>query len=240
MCPICGSNHTKKNGSTYRKEQKYQCNTCGHQFTDRSVSRKISEETKNLIDKLLLERIPLAGIVRVTGVSERWLQTYVNDKFDKIIKKIDFDPSEKREKHPVIQCDEAWSFVGRRKNKQWVWLALDTKSRAIIGCYVGARDREGAQGLWDSIPLADRNSGTFYTDFWLAYEAVFPSEQHHAVGKETGKTNYIERFNNTLRQRVSRLVRKTLSFSKKLENHIGAIWYFIGHYNAAIRHNSAM
>ncbi len=31
--------------------------------------------------------------------------------------------------------------------------------------------------------------------------------------------------------RVSRLVRETLSFSKKLENHIGAIWYFIHHYS---------
>ena len=32
-------------------------------------------------------------------------------------------------------------------------------------------------------------------------------------------------------QRVSRLVRKTLSFSKKLTHHIGAIKYFICHYN---------
>jgi len=40
--------------------------------------------------------------------------------------------------------------------------------------------------------------------------------------------------NNTLRQRVSRLVRKTLSFSKKLENHIGAIIYFISHYNKSL------
>ena len=62
-----------------------------------------------------------------------------------------------------------------------------------------------------------------YTDFWAAYGAVFPSQRHKAVVKETGKTSYIERFNNTLRQRVSRLVRKTLSFSKSLENHIGAI-----------------
>jgi IS1 family transposase len=54
------------------------------------------------------------------------------------------------------------------------------------------------------------------------------------VGKETGLTAYIERLNNTLRQRISRLVRKTLSFSKKLENHLGAIWYFINHYNEAI------
>jgi insertion element IS1 protein InsB len=26
-------------------------------------------------------------------------------------------------------------------------------------------------------------------------------------------------------------VRQSLSFSKKLDNHIGAIWYFIHHYN---------
>jgi insertion element IS1 protein InsB len=55
------------------------------------------------------------------------------------------------------------------------------------------------------------------------------------VGKESGKTSYIERLNNTLRQRISRLVRKSLSFSKKIENHIGAIWYFIGDYNRHIR-----
>ena len=57
---------------------------------------------------------------------------------------------------------------------------------------------------------------------------------YQAVGKETGKTNHIERFNNTLRQRISRLVRLALSFSKKLNNHIEAIWYFIRHYNASL------
>ena len=44
-----------------------------------------------------------------------------------------------------------------------------------------------------------------------------------------------EGFINTLRQRVSRLVRETLSFSKKLANHIGAITYFICHYNLTRR-----
>ncbi|MGZ8215805.1 IS1 family transposase, partial [Methylomagnum sp.] len=46
---------------------------------------------------------------------------------------------------------------------------------------------------------------------------------------DSGQTSHIERFNNTLRQRVARLARQTLSFSKSLENHIGAIWYFIHH-----------
>jgi IS1 transposase len=54
---------------------------------------------------------------------------------------------------------------------------------------------------------------------------------HKAITKSARKTNHIERFNNILRQRVSRLVRGTLAFSKKVENHIGAIRYFISHYN---------
>ena len=133
-----------------------------------------------------------------------------------------------------MQCDELWSFVDNKDNKQWVWLALDTETREIIGVYIGARDKTAAKELWESLPPVYRQCAVAYTDFWSAYEAVFPSKRHRAVGKETGKTSYIERFNNTLRQRISRLVRKTLSFSKSLENHIGAIWYFVHYYNASL------
>jgi insertion element IS1 protein InsB len=60
---------------------------------------------------------------------------------------------------------------------------------------------------------------------------VVPAERHRVITKKARKTNHIERFNNTLRQRLSRVVRETLSFSKKLAHHIGAIKYFICHYN---------
>ena len=73
-----------------------------------------------------------------------------------------------------------------------------------------------------------------YVDFWKAYDAIFYAKTLHHVGKESGETNHIERFNNTFRQRVSRLVRKTLSFSKKLDNHLGASWTFIHHHNASL------
>jgi hypothetical protein len=52
------------------------------------------------------------------------------------------------------------------------------------------------------------------------YKGVIPPAQHKAITKNARKTNHTERFNNTLRQRVSRLTRDTLSFSKKLTNHI--------------------
>jgi insertion element IS1 protein InsB len=127
-----------------------------------------------------------------------------------------------------------WSFVSNKGNKQWVWLALDVETREIVGVYIGARNEVFAQCLWDSLLGVDRQCAIAYTDFWAAYAAILPSRRHRTIGKETGLTSYIERFNNTLRQRVSRLVRKTLSFSKSLENHIGAIWYFIHYYNVSL------
>jgi len=134
-----------------------------------------------------------------------------------------------------MECDELWSFVGKKRNKQWIWLALDANTREIVGFYLGTRERSGALGLWKSLPPVYRQCAVCYTDFWESYEKIIPAFRHKAVGKESGKTNHIERFNNTLRQRVSRLVRATLSFSKKLENHLGSIWYFIHYYNACLQ-----
>ena len=104
--------------------------------------------------------------------------------------------------------------------------------------------------LWDALSVIERenrhtNSGLLcpeYTGnvplpiltFGNINEKVIPVNRHRAVGKETGQTNPIERLNNTFRQRLSRLVRKSLSFSKKLDNHMGAIGYFIHDYNAQL------
>jgi IS1 family transposase len=99
--------------------------------------------------------------------------------------------------------------VDNKGNKPWVWLALDADTREMVGVYIGARDEAAARQLWDSLPPVYRQCAIADADFWAAYEAVLPSKRDQAVGKETGKTSYIERFNNTLRQRVSRLVRKT-------------------------------
>jgi insertion element IS1 protein InsB len=73
-----------------------------------------------------------------------------------------------------------------------------------------------------------------YTDFSEAYALVIPSKRHRRVGKETGETAHIERFNNTVRQRCANLVRKTLSFSKDEHWHEVRIRVFIDHYNRVL------
>ena len=231
-CPRCDSQYIVKNGHTRNGKQSFKCGDCARQFVMAPRHQPISESTRKLIDKLLLEKISLAGICRATGVSERWLQYYVNKKLGAVKRQVEV--KSKKKGQLIIQCDEMWSFVGNKGNKQWIWLAIDVFTKEIVGVYIGKRDQTGARGLWDSLPAVYRQCAVSYTDFWNAYGIVFPQKRHRAVGKDTGQTNSIERFNNTMRQRISRLVRKTLSFSKILSNHIGAIWYFIHEYNATL------
>jgi insertion element IS1 protein InsB len=77
-CPTCQATQIIKNGIIHSGKPKWRCKACGRQFVAEPTQRRISDQTKQLIDKLLLERVSLAGIVRVTGVSLRWLQYYVN------------------------------------------------------------------------------------------------------------------------------------------------------------------
>ena len=233
-CPNCGSDMIKKNGHIENGKQNHRCKACGRQFVLEPANKVISQETWNLVDKLLLERLSLAGISRVTGISEAWLQQYVNRKYATVERSFADKKSPKKKAVIEVQCDEMWSFVGKKSNKKWIWIAINAGTREIVGLFVGDRSEDGALGLWDSIPESYQKQAEFYTDHWEAYEGVLPQERHFPVDKSSGKTSYIERLNNTIRQRCSRLVRKSLSFSKKVENHIGSLWLFAHHYNLAL------
>jgi insertion element IS1 protein InsB len=108
---------------------------------------------------------------------------------------------------------------------------MDATTHQVMAFHVGDRRWDGATALWAKIPVVYREQARFHTDHYDAYQGVIPTARHQAITKNARETNHIERFNNTLRQRVSRLVRETLSFSKKLANHIGAIKYFVCHDN---------
>ncbi len=145
---------------------------------------------------------------------------------------IDPDP---REPHAyTLELDELWSFVLKKANKVWIWLAICRATRQIVGYALGDRDEATCRKLWRCIPARYRR-GTCYTDFWETYQAVIPVTKHRPVGKETGQTAHIERFNNTLRQRLARFVRKTLSFSKSEMMHEICLRLFIWRYNLEIR-----
>lgn len=229
-CPKCQLSHIKKNGHTYYGKQNYQCRLCGRQFVLKE--QRVSLEKQQLICSLLLERISLRGICRVLGVSLCWLLNFIERLYSANPEDLSFQiPNDAEIEILLLEADEIWSFVANKENKRWVWLILERRSRQIIALHIGDRSQKSADAVWRKVPLEVKAAALVLTDKWEAYGLAIPTAQHTACAKQSGQVSLIERFNCTLRQRVSRLVRKSLSFSKSDWFHEEAIKYFIAHYN---------
>jgi IS1 family transposase len=234
-CPACGSKRFKRNGHLQTGQQNHPCKACGRQFVLQANNRVISEEQRPRVERLLCEKISLHGLYRAVGVSIRWLRGFIVARFAALPDPLHglpvAAPREVLIGRLEVEAEEMGSFVAKKANKQWGWIAMDKQTRQIIALHVGDRSHESAKQLWANLPAVYRAQATFSTDHYAVYTGVMPSAQPKAITKHARKTNHIERCNNTMRQRVSRLVRDTLAFSKKLANHIDAIKYFICHYN---------
>ena len=241
ICPSCLSTNIKKNGhsKSSRKQNNY-CHSCGRNFVDNPEKKYVSEQEKLRIDKALLERVSLRGICRIFSVTLKWLMSYFHIKCCMLPEDLAFDMDLANKIHtsrtkswPVIFCeaDELCTYVKNKKNKAWLWIAIDCETRQVIAFHIGNRSKISCKKLWNKIPKGYKNRLYMFTDHFASYKSVIPSHQHQDVDKGTGLTNTIEGFNNIMRQRVSRLVRKTASFSKLKENLIKAIHLFIVDYN---------
>ena len=163
-CPNCYSEKTVKNGHIHNGKQRYKCHECGRQFVENPEKIVISPEKRELIDRLLLERISLAGIARVWRFQKYGCAPYINEKSALVPRQISVTAKKKGKltiqqldwvswgdlSTPLAQCDELWSFVDHKGNKQWVWLGLDAETREIVGVYK-------ARSLWSQQP---ENYGT--------------------------------------------------------------------------------
>ena len=132
----------------------------------------------------------------------------------------------------TLELDELWSFVLKKANQVWVWIALCRKTRQVVGyaaLVIGANRPVNGCGRAFPQPTA---RDIARRDFWAAYQAVIRCRSNiQLLGKETGETAHVERWNNTLRQRLARFVRMTLSFSKSVVMHEACLLLFLHRYN---------
>jgi len=70
-------------------ETKICVQSCGRQFIENLQNKRILQQLWDRVDKLLLEKIPIAGISRVTEISEPCLQQYINQKNEHVPQQID-------------------------------------------------------------------------------------------------------------------------------------------------------
>ena len=234
-CPNCESEDIIKNGTDDKGDQKYHCHHCGGYGT-LDAKNRYSRSEKEQVLKAYQERVSMRGITRIFGVAPKTLLRWIQTALKHLPNIVDIlSPAEPDD---VLELDELWSFVFKKSNKQWVWIALCRRTRQVVAYYIGDRSERSCWNLWSLIPQAYRHCATF-SDFWETDKTVFGTlrSDHQSLGKETGQTAHIEPWNNTFRQRLARFVRKTLSFSKSEYVHDFVLRFFIINYGMPFGYN---
>jgi|HubBroStandDraft_4_1064222.scaffolds.fasta_scaffold91916_2 insertion element IS1 protein InsB len=184
-CPSCGSAAFVKNGFNRHGDQNHRCAECRKQFVLDPQNKIISDETKGLVRKLLLEKLSLRGICRVANVSQKWLLDFIKQEYARTPRdlKVRVPPNSFGLILTRLEADEMWSFVGKKKNRVWIWLALDALTRQVVAIHSGGRSEEDARAFWAEVPEPYRSGCDVYTDEWEAYKGAIPPEVHFAVKK---------------------------------------------------------
>jgi IS1 family transposase len=122
-------------------------------------------------------------------VSQTWLLNFIKQEYDQVPRDLNVRiPAESTglvlER---IEADELWSFVGKKKNQVWIWLALDATTRQVVAVHAGGRSEQDAKAFWADIPEPYRSGCDIYTDEWEAYKGAVPEEAHFPVKKSPGK-----------------------------------------------------
>ena len=226
LCPACQSQAIVKNGHTRHGNQRVKCHDCG---ATRVLMPKKKPVDLPALQRALRERLSLRGVARVFKVSLQTVLLVVKLTTQRLP---NFrDSVQKAHKQDVIEFDEVWSYVHDKQQERWLWTAISRRTRQIIAWSLGDHSRETFKQLLRKMPNEYRRCVS-YSDAWRAYDVLLKSSaRHQKVGKETGETAHMERWNNTLRQRLSRYVRKALSFSKTDMFHHLTTKLFIWHYN---------
>ena len=153
-CPSCNSSTIKRNGHIHNGKQNHCCLACGRQFVLNPQNKVISEETRDQIRQALLERVSLEGICRIFSVSLTWLLQFIDGVIADLPDDLNATVTAEGEELEVaiLELDEQWSFVGSKKNQQWLWLVFHSATRQVLAMHVGKRNRQSAETLLKKVP----------------------------------------------------------------------------------------
>jgi insertion element IS1 protein InsB len=150
-CPSCESTNIKKNSNTHYGKQNHKCNCCCRQFVLNNRHTK-SPCLREQVSRALKERLSLRAICRLFDLSLSWLTSFGHTLWNSTPRNLGIteEISSKIKRLQVfgIQADEMWYFVGKRKQKRWIWIAYDPTHRLVVACHIGKRGNKAAKKFW--------------------------------------------------------------------------------------------
>jgi IS1 family transposase len=112
----------------------------------------------------------------------------------------------------VIELDEMWHYLKNRRQKLWIWKALDPDSRKLLDWECGRRNKATLKMMVDR--LAQWDVKLYCTDKWGTYASVIPADK---LVQNKAATQDIERNHCRQRHWFGRFKRKSIIVSKSKE-----------------------
>ncbi len=198
-CPRCKSTQISKNGHHHGK-QNYICKQCRRQFVEFYGPKGYSNDVKQICLRMYVNGMGFRGIELLSGIHHNTVINWVRENG------LSLPHAPESEEIPEItELDELQTFIGKKKNKVWLWTAVNKMSGGILAWVVGDRSAKTFENLW--LLVSSWQSFWYATDGYAVY-AKFIDRINHIVSK-TYMTR-VEGENTRLRHKLARLDRKTL------------------------------
>jgi transposase-like protein/IS1 family transposase len=157
-CLKCQHGTAVKAGTTNANTPRFRCNDSGARFTLPKPDGPLGSDTTALndLERVLVEGVSVRAIARLTGVHKTTILSLLLTAGAKCATL--FDERVMGLTPRCLHADEIWTFVQKKQKRlkpsdpaergdQYVWIAMDSESKAILTFYVGKRDAVGADSL---------------------------------------------------------------------------------------------
>ncbi|MFX3626070.1 MAG: IS1 family transposase [bacterium] len=214
-CQYCRSRSIK-----YGKQndiQRYKCKNCNKTQLAEYKNKAWLPQSKELFIKSLGCGVGVRRMAYLIGISKPTILKWIKE--GRRFKGIDIKKVLPNDEYEI---DEMQTLVGKKGNKTWITYAISRTTRLPIALKVGRRTKESLKQVVDKV--LSLYPKRIYTDGLDIYKTLIPKYLHKSGRR---RINYIERKNLTLRERIKRICRKTISYTKKeemLDYHLR--WYF--------------
>lgn len=158
-CYSCESINIVKNGTNKCGNPQYHCKDCGV-YRVLEPKNQLPHPDKEKVLQAYRERVSLRGLERIFGVARQTVMRWVIAEAEQLPPL----PETLLRSAPddVLELDEAWSFVAKRKQKRWLWTALCRRTRQIVAFVIGDRSEATCRRLWHAIDSAKLSSLPYF------------------------------------------------------------------------------
>ncbi|MCC6683661.1 MAG: IS1 family transposase [Bacteroidia bacterium] len=200
-CPNCKNRCIRK--VYFRNIQRYQCKVCSR-YTQNTYTRpRINAETVRQVAALLCEGMSISSISRYLHIAKSTTQRII------LRSAAQCTMRSNHSLHGEYEMDELRTYVGNKRNESWVIYSINKKTRQVVHFVAGKRTKENLKKVVDE--TLRHHPSIIETDRLNIYPTLIPPPLHR---KSAHRINHIERMNLTLRNRLKRLNRKTICYSK--------------------------